>query len=158
MYKSNEDDVVFLLPPKVQGIFFWKPGTHKKKTPELSGSLAYSISQAVEGFPRELKGREPTKLPMEKSQLNGTGTTGWTVGLLGQNLSDARNSSHNLGEIVMFPTRFAPWKSGGCLGHMIQMMRFHLQKLTTCEWRNPKCPKLLPSALRLHTHLEPSTE
>ena len=89
--------MLFSFYPQGSGHFLLKTRHSQKKTPELSGSLAYSISQAVEGFPRELKGREPTKLPMEKSQLNGTGTTGWTVGLLGQNLSNARNSSHNFG-------------------------------------------------------------
>ena len=73
MYKSNEDDVVFLFHPKVQAFSFENPAPKKKQNCQVHWPI---VSQKLLKDFLAVAGREPTKTSMEKSQSNGTGTTG----------------------------------------------------------------------------------
>ena len=75
MYKSNEDDVVFLLPPRFRAFSFENPALTKKKHQNCLVHWPIVSQKLLKDF-LAVAGREPTKTSMEKSQSNGTGTTG----------------------------------------------------------------------------------
>ena len=155
MYKSNEDDVVFLLPPRFRAFSFENPALTKKKHQNCLAHWPIVSHKLLKDFLASWREPKKTHGKISVQWDWNHGLNGWFVGTKFERWKELVTQ---LGRNSDVSTSFAPWKSGGCLGPVIHMMTFHPQKLTTCEWRNLKCPKLLPSAPRLHNHPGPSTE
>ena len=94
--------MLFSFYPQGSGIFFWKPSTKKKQNCLVHWPI---VSQKLLKDFLAVAGREPTKTSHGKISVEWD----WNHGLV----SDARNSSHNVGRNSDVPCEFCPMKVGG---------------------------------------------
>ena len=97
-------------PPRFRAFFFENPAPKKKQNCPVHWPI---VSQKLLKDFLAVAGREPTKTSMEKSQSNGTGTTGWFVGTKFERCQELVTQ---LGRNSDVSYAFCPMKVGGMSG------------------------------------------